>query len=183
MEKIIKLNVGGKIFNTTIKTLSVSKYFSALIKKHGEDGDIFIDRSGDNFEQVLSLLRDPQHSFPRNLEYELDFYQIDYDVDQLSLDQENYLLLKLYDFIKEMNDMKTYMKNIPNLIKTDTQKKCRYDKCVNYPTYGSIVCSKHKCESNICDEIKEPNANFCKKHKCYKCNNKVFSLGLCYFHY
>ena len=71
----IKLNVGGKRFETTKKqTLSASKYFTDIILKYDNlSNEIFIDRSYDNFEHVLSLLRDTQHPFPKNIEYELEF--------------------------------------------------------------------------------------------------------------
>ena len=61
--EFIHLNVGGVYYTTTKETLiSGSGYFSAMLSKHMEpgqllDGGIFIDRNGDLFAHVLNYLR------------------------------------------------------------------------------------------------------------------------------
>ena len=51
---IVRLNVGGKIFDTSSTMLATSEYFHSFLEgrlHHGEDGDgrLFIDRDGDLF--------------------------------------------------------------------------------------------------------------------------------------
>jgi len=80
MEKRIRLNVGGKHFETTQDTLtSNSEYFRALLERWDNtktDEEIFINRSGKIFEHVLCLLLDPNYNYPKKYISELDFYQI-----------------------------------------------------------------------------------------------------------
>ena len=83
MPDIVLLNVGGKHFDTTRATLSPSEYFRAQFAfwdraEIPQDVRHFVDRDGKNFRQVLALLRDPNHNFPAYLEYELEFYGIEF---------------------------------------------------------------------------------------------------------
>lgn len=60
---IVRLNVGGMLFQTTRETLSGgSGFFASLLDFEGEgskdeNGDIFIDRSGELFSVILQSLR------------------------------------------------------------------------------------------------------------------------------
>lgn len=81
MEKRIKLNIGGKHFETTQDTLTTnSGYFRAMIERWNsnkdENGEIFINRSGSIFKHVLRLMLDPEYNYPNKYISELDFYQI-----------------------------------------------------------------------------------------------------------
>lgn len=88
----IKLNIGGKIFTTTLETLTGEKdnFFSAMFSeqfntKPDEDGEYFIDRDPKLFPYILNYLRNStepewdllieKHLFNRFQE-EIDFYQI-----------------------------------------------------------------------------------------------------------
>jgi len=71
---IIKLNVGGRIFETTKDTLVYYDYFNSMLSgkypiEYGEDGSIFIDRDGDLFYYVLCYLREDSEYFepPKDL--------------------------------------------------------------------------------------------------------------------
>jgi hypothetical protein len=80
MSKRVSLNVGGTVFETTRSTLEKSGYFKALLTfrdNNSDNGEIFIDRDPDHFKHVLSLLRDTRYNFPEELNYELEFYQIE----------------------------------------------------------------------------------------------------------
>ncbi len=83
---IVRLNVGGKNFDTTIETLQNSPYFKALFASEergaptlrDSSGRIFIDRDSDTFSQVLRCMRTLQ--FPTNpsklLLTEMEFFQL-----------------------------------------------------------------------------------------------------------
>lgn len=64
--QIVKLNVGGKRYETTITTLNyeTDSFLSKLVVNHkqtiDEGKEIFIDRNGNYFEHILEYLRDPQ---------------------------------------------------------------------------------------------------------------------------
>ena len=111
-EKRIKLNIGGTLFETTYGTISQSEYLKKLVEwnKDKLNEPIFINRIGEHFKHVLALLIDGNHSFPRNLQYELDFYCIKYLVktDQkesmenqfISLENEIRLLKSQFNSLK-----------------------------------------------------------------------------------
>ena len=83
-DPIVRLNVGGRIFETHKSVLGPSAYFGALLDRRwsgGKNETIFIDRDPDNFRHVLAFLRDVNHSFPCEIEYEFDFYGVPLVVD------------------------------------------------------------------------------------------------------
>ena len=101
ISEIIKLNVGGHYFTTTLGTLRndpnsmlpsiVSKIFD---QKPKEDGAFFIDRDGRHFRSILNYLRTMELSFPegetafRELQAEAQFYQIQGILDKLQFNSE-----------------------------------------------------------------------------------------------
>lgn len=92
-KRIIELDVGGKIFRTTVSTLCSieDSYFSSMLEggrwQEGRDnGPIFIDRDPECFGGILSYLRsqtvifDPEKDstiYLRKLLLEADFYLLD----------------------------------------------------------------------------------------------------------
>lgn len=87
----IKLNVGGKIFETTRSTLCKSQYFDILLSGKFNDTQkdvIFIDRDSGIFKHVLRLLRDPLYEYPRKYNSELDYYMIDH-TDNININNDN----------------------------------------------------------------------------------------------
>ena len=63
----VQLDVGGRIFSTTVSTLTSEKdtFFTALFSKQWEaekddQGRIFIDRNGDLFAEILDYMRNPE---------------------------------------------------------------------------------------------------------------------------
>ena len=89
MDSIINLNVGGKIYTTSISTLT--KYPDSMLgRMFGGDlpsakdaqGNVVIDRDGELFRYVLTFLRSSKLILPENfkelslLEEEAEFYQI-----------------------------------------------------------------------------------------------------------
>ena len=59
---IVRLNVGGKLFDTTKDTLANCNYFLPCFEERldhaaDEDGRLFLDRSGDYFAHLLHFMR------------------------------------------------------------------------------------------------------------------------------
>jgi len=84
----IKLNVGGKLFVTSLATLTSEKdtYFSALFSEHfrpepDEDGEIFIDRNPKQFDLILDHLRGEDISQSIAALSKEDKYQYEQQVD------------------------------------------------------------------------------------------------------
>lgn len=79
----VKLNVGGRRFEVPRETLCRSAYFSAMLNGGWRESitseEIFINRDGDAFRDVLNLLRDPTYPVPRSpqLAIELDYFGVD----------------------------------------------------------------------------------------------------------
>lgn len=113
MEKRIKLNVGGKHFETTQDTLiSKSEYFRAIIERWNnskdENEEIFINRSGKIFEHIFCLMLDPYYDFPTKYVSELEYYQMNrlnqkkYEEDEHILDEYKSLItgiIPAFDFV------------------------------------------------------------------------------------
>lgn len=105
----IKLNVGGKIFETTTETLLTCNYFEALLKRFplkDKSEPIFIDRPPHIFKHVLSLMRDPQYYYPAEYHSELLFFQYKYCKNMNMKFKTNQKLDSLQDFVNEI-DRKT----------------------------------------------------------------------------
>ena len=101
ISEIIKLNVGGHYFTTTLGTLRSDPNSMLLImvsrrfeQKPQEDGAFFIDRDGRHFRSILNYLRTMELSFPegetafRELQAEAQFYQIQGILDKLQFNSE-----------------------------------------------------------------------------------------------
>lgn len=70
--RIIKLNIGGKKF----ETLEFIPYFKSMFSNNWTEQnqeEIFIDRSGKQFEHILSLARNPFYRYPKHYKEELEF--------------------------------------------------------------------------------------------------------------
>ena len=93
---IVKLNVGGKRFTTSLQTLTrdpnsmLAAMFSGRHEvQTTEDGSFFIDRDGTNFRFILNYLRNGELILPdgatflKELEAEAKFYQLQGILDEL----------------------------------------------------------------------------------------------------
>ena len=89
VSSIVKLNVGGSYFTTSLQTLTkdpksmLAAMFSGKFEtKPCEDGAFFIDRDGTHFRFILNYLRNGKLTLPegatflKELEEEAEFYQI-----------------------------------------------------------------------------------------------------------
>lgn len=89
---MIKINVGGKVYQTTENTLRFSPYFNALLNEtydntKDENGNIFIDRDPKLFKYILSFLRNNNKKnlidicIKKNeLAEEIDFFGLDINI-------------------------------------------------------------------------------------------------------
>jgi len=88
--KLVKLNVGGHLFSTSLETLTkdLSSMLHAMFSgrfdtKPSEDGSYFIDRDGTHFRYILNYLRTGQLIVPQDrtvckeLLAEAEFYQVE----------------------------------------------------------------------------------------------------------
>ena len=66
--------------------------------------EIFIDKSEIGFKYILEHLRNPDYKIPKKYQGELNFYGIDYDVDDIE-DNEIDVLNKIFRELKRMNDL------------------------------------------------------------------------------
>lgn len=73
-DEFIKLNVSGKIYYSTPKTLCQLEYFEKMINTFNCKTTTYIDRNGKIFKHILSALRNPYHEIPKEFRYELLFY-------------------------------------------------------------------------------------------------------------
>lgn len=84
-DDIINIDVGGKIFRTTKKTLCNCTYFNAMFNRFNNDSqDIFIDRSPEAFKHILSFLRNNSYIIDDKYSHDIIFFginEIDFDID------------------------------------------------------------------------------------------------------
>lgn len=78
MAEIIKVNVGGKLYDITKNTLVKIPYFVDMIKDCNDNQIIFVERSSLVFDHVLAYVIDNNHPYPLDLCYELYFYGVSY---------------------------------------------------------------------------------------------------------
>ncbi|KAI7884714.1 uncharacterized protein EV154DRAFT_522033, partial [Mucor mucedo] len=108
-ERIIRLNVGGMSFCTTYGTLKLSPYFKELLddgtKKIDvmENGELFIDRDGDLFNDILEYLRsyDICSDNLEELQNEAEFYKLKIMIENIKqiLHEKKHSKQKQYELI------------------------------------------------------------------------------------
>ena len=109
------MNVGGKIFETTRHTLTLSSYFNSYFSRWNSQSIIFIDRSYKLFEHVLAYLRNPNYPFPVQHKDELDFYGINHDFG---------------DYKDQLSQLEEEIKRLKGCLQTGS-KPCKNDGCNN----------------------------------------------------
>jgi len=137
--KTVKLNVGGKFFETTKQTLVNSSYFKCLLDEDTwnklPDKDLpLIDRSSELFEHVLCYLRNPEYPYPWQHSGELDFYGVKYNKAQV---------MGEWDEMKsQVNCLFTHFKNKYGM--------CENTGCKNFKIYNLPYCNT--CGEIICED-------------------------------
>lgn len=96
---VVKLNVGGEIYTTTISTLCKypdsmigAMFNGSLSTSLDEYGCVFIDRDGELFKYVLNYLRSSRLALPTDFK----------DLDQLSVEADFYQITSLIELIEAL---------------------------------------------------------------------------------
>lgn len=74
---MLKINVGGKVFEAEKEVFYESPHLKKLFKKYRNEIPK-VDRSANAFRHVLKLLEDPDYDYPAQHYKELDYYSISY---------------------------------------------------------------------------------------------------------
>lgn len=159
----IKLNVGGKIFETTPQTLMLSEYFKVFLSRWNHNDTIFIDRSYEIFEHVLALLRDPMYDYPVKYASELDFYQIPNNIKEHINEMEK----KIDEMTEQMNELNNQIKELKNQI-----KEIRYVANIasSRSTFCDLTC---KCKFKYCYS-RYYTQGYCKRHVDFMCDTPTY---------
>lgn len=164
---LVTLNISGRIFRIPTETLAPSKYISDLI---GDDLEIVINRSPKLFEHVFAYLVDPKYKYPQKYSDELDYYQIEYDIDGLYDPHEPIREMEKRISLLEQRQclLAHLLENI--MYKTDDSNRCARWGCMHRTEFR--VCQEHvgKCayydwdSSQYCHNDIDLTNTFCDKH-------------------
>ena len=158
---LIKVNIGGTIFETTVNTLKKINYFKYILEDTNYDNTqvIFVDRSAHIFKHILALAIDETYSYPLKYKNELDFYDMTYDI--------NNLYNPLHELKEKINILETQM---------NTLKKCKIEYCNTILKTDDDFCDCHIHSVNKC--LYEKGNYYCDR----ECDNSRGRF-LCELHY
>lgn len=147
---IVILDVGGKIFKTTVSVLSQTDYFKNIIINKNIDkierGEtIFINDSPHIFKHILELLRCHNYPFPLEYKYKLDYYQID-----ASRIKKN----KTHKLLKQINDKSdTCLKLMKAFMEHKNIEICEYNDCYEVDDIDGNLCNQHRKYCRKCKKV------------------------------
>lgn len=84
-DRRVRLNIGGRVFETYLSTLQPSGFFRAKFGGNwsvpDNNEDLFIDRDFETFGHLLAFLRNPNYKYPHTeaMRDEFDFYAVDHE--------------------------------------------------------------------------------------------------------
>ena len=154
MMKKVCVCVSGKVFESTIGTLSKIPYFGLGFEVMGDESPvelINLDRSARAFKHVLAYVQDDAYPFPAEYEYELKFLNIAYNPEHMvRADAKTHLLI--HQLREELN---TVRKEVVSLRKeVETTKSIVHSIC-DATHYNHIRCIK-------CEDTAQANTITCK---------------------
>lgn len=82
LDRVVVIDVGGKLFKTRVETLARAEYFHRIfVSSHwahsiDDRNSFFVDRCPGLFKHVLRLLRDSNYALPEKCLPELNFYGV-----------------------------------------------------------------------------------------------------------
>ena len=162
---MIKLNIGGGIFETNIETLSKADFFKNLFADCGIPTDIiFINRSSKLFTHVLVFLIDEKYPYPKKYFRELDYYLISYDKNKL-YDPNEILIDIIFDLENKLHEY-------------DDKHISFNEKIIN--VMGPTICNLcNKVSVQVCPD----HYNQCQyAHDQYNCNELEIGKKYCKYH-
>ena len=90
----IKLNIEGRIFETTYKVIKRSKFFEDYFIQFSENREIMVNQSADAFEHILRYMEDPFYEVPENFKQDMRYYCIKGDSNDYEENKELFFLKK-----------------------------------------------------------------------------------------
>lgn len=198
--QILHLNVSGREYNIKKSILIKIPYFNNMLETCNDNEIIFVDRSNIVFDHVISFIIDEKHPYPVEYSYELDFYDVKYDITKL-YDQNKLLLEKYNDLDKRLIKVQNSSYNSHEKIINNGRliQKCEVKGCESEPLKSSFLCQKHNDDNqcilncradNRCKDLCDNNLSFCNNHTnkftlCNKrgCDNiKIAGSYFCFLH-
>lgn len=177
---MIKLNVGGVVFETSKDVLNKSAYFKTMLEDcdHTSDNIIFVDRSAHIFKHVLAYLRDDTYLYPIKYEKELQYFLINYTkfVDPIekiyreikniksALDDINYIQDRIGNMDIKINNLSEQINTVWDNKKPNN---CKYPDCTNC-CHILKVCADHIEQCVLCGaRTIHPRHLYCYDHVQY----------------
>ncbi len=174
----IKLNIGGKIFETFKPIISKSGYFQNLLEDCLDSSEIiFVNRSSKLFDHVLAYLIDDLHPYPKKYAYELDFYLIKYDTDKL-YDNNHEIKSEINKIKSEIQWLEgKFSHEIPRLIDEINRMTKQLNK-ITMEKNVSIPREHNMCIRNNCYHVHLPDHDVCINHRgC--CSKNLYDEEYC----
>ena len=166
-EVVTKVNLMGRIFELPQKVVNQIPFLvDAMTDSVPLSGVYRIYRSPLVFDHVIAFLLDRAYPFPSELEYELKFYRIAYEQNELShfneklLDKSDILEQSIKQIMLNMK-VKSYSCSYPDCKSSSIQPTCRKHR-ENCLFQG---CQEQRHESNYCQKHQLPNL-FCHENNC-----------------
>jgi hypothetical protein len=134
MNKKVCVCVSGKIFESTIGTLSKIPYFGLGFEMLGNESVelINLDRSARAFKHVLAYVQDDAYPFPAEYEYELKFLDIVYNPEHMvRADAKTHLL------INQLREEVASLRKEVEVTKTIAHTICQ---ATHYRNYQCLKC-------------------------------------------
>jgi hypothetical protein len=163
----IKVNVGGKIFETFKETLMRSGYFNALFINTEVKDIIFVDYDPEIFNHVLSYLRDPKYICNNKYKHAFDFFDVQYDNTQL-YNKEYIQCQGLVDKDKHCDNKIIHLSYYTDEVYCSQckDKICEIKGCNYFKSEHKKYCDSHGCSLSNCDKKRYKYKYYCKKHCC-----------------
>ena len=134
----VSINIGHKIFITTVLTLTKLEYFNSLINKFKNLLPKFLDRNASIFKHIIAHLRNPYHVIPEKYFYELDFYgkithpDFVFEKETYEIPSNTPIINHTFDFNNQIN---LYINGAPQI----TFFKMVYRRCTDFKKSDMIV--------------------------------------------
>ena len=169
---MIKINVGGTIFETKLDTFKKINYFKYLFEDNTVDNTVnnhvdnavFVDRPAHVFKHVLAFAIDDTYKYPAKYRNELDFYDIVYDPHKLYDPYKKLIKRFKTDILELGNDLHYDIDNIKNKMNDLDNKLDEIINKLNLVTkQNNNICKRIGCSNDVqTDGFCASHANTCR---------------------